>query len=177
MSALGHKQTLRGAAKFQLFDHLVGKVFDFSRLQTRHLRIPIWGSVIVCFSLQLSNQLPTMMNRAYSLRVRQDSFKASETLFGQDSKNSNELLVTRSENSFSDGNRHLLAELNFLLFDVDSTDDGPSAQCFIKREHETNLKRCATAVTRRSRAGVQRGTSGTALELLLTGSGKLISAA
>jgi hypothetical protein len=38
--------------------------------------------------------------RVSSLWVQQYSFKAGETLFGQDPKNSNELLITRSENSY-----------------------------------------------------------------------------
>src|SRR5262245_58584119 len=99
---------------------------------------------------RMAANIAKLPERMSSLRVQQDSFKAGETLFGQDSKNSNELLITRSENSLSDRSRHFLAELDFLLLNVDSADDGTGAQCFIKREHEPNLKRCATAATRHS---------------------------
>jgi hypothetical protein len=59
------------------------------------------------------------------------------------------LLVTGSENALSDWSRYFFAELNLLLFDIDPADDGPRAQCLIKREHKPDLKRGATAATRR----------------------------
>src|SRR5262245_43713850 len=88
-----------------------------------------------------------LLNSASRLWIGEDALKAGETLFGQDPKNSNELLVTRSKNSLSDRSRHFLAELDFVLPDIDPADDGTSAQGFIEREHEPDLKRCATAVT------------------------------